>query len=353
MQGDCPQMTPAGIAPGAKPDNPDVVYLSYARTLFDYLAERDLPLMPLLKEAGLTPADFDDSDRTIPATLYVALWSRALELTGDEYLGLHVGEVVRPGKYGILGYAMMSCETLAEGVLRQMRYQDLIGKAGRSELVRRDDHAEMHWHSPMAALSRPVGEEHMASWVAFARWMLGSDRSPIWVSFVHPAPPSLAEYERIFRCELRFEQPATAVAFPQEYLSAPVRDKNPVLRRMLDEHAEALLAKHSAGDPARDIRDCVQRALVNGVPAIETIAEQLQVHPRTLQRRLGDMNLTYKQLLDEVRSALALQYIQDPKLGLLDIAFLLGFAEQSSFQRAFKRWTGQPPGHYRAQARPR
>jgi AraC-like DNA-binding protein len=328
-----------------------VVYLSYARALFDYLDEHGHPSAPILRETGLQPSDFDDSDHSIPVGTYLALWQRAVEQTGDEYLGLHVGEVVRPGKYGILGYAMMSCETLEQAILRQMRYQDLIGKAGRSELVSKAGHAEMHWHSGMARRSRAVGEEHLASWVAFARWMLGADKSPIRVSFEHAAPPSLAEYERIFGCELAFGQPGTAIAFPLEYLSAPIKDKNPALRRMLDEHAESLLSKRSVADPARDIRDAIQRALVNGVPAIETVAAQLAVHTRTLQRRLGDMNLTYKQLLDDVRSTLALQYIQDPKLGLLDIAFLLGFAEQSSFQRAFKRWTGQPPGHYRGRAR--
>jgi AraC-like DNA-binding protein len=325
-----------------------VVFLSYARALFDYLSEHDYPLDALLEGTGLSPADFGDADRSISTGLYMDLWERAVALTGDEYLGLHVGEVVRPGKYGILGYAMMSCETLEEGVLRQMRYQDLIGKDGRSELIRRETHAEMHWHSPMAEQSRPVGEEHLASWVAFARWMLGSDRSPLRVCFVHPKPRSVKEYERLFRCELAFSQPSTAAFFPLEYLSAPIRDKNPALRRMLDEHAEALLAKHSATtDPVRDIREAIQHALMNGVPAIESIADGLKVHPRALQRRLADLGLTYKQLLDDVRSALALQYIKDPKLGLLDIAFLLGFAEQSSFQRAFKRWTGKPPGQYR------
>lgn len=324
-----------------------MVFLSYARALFDYLAEHGLALGPLLTDIGLKPDDLDDSDRSIPAAAYIALWKRAVALTGDTHLGLHVGEVVRPGKYGILGYAMMSCETLEEAILRQMRYQDLIGKAGRSELIRARHHAEMHWHSGMARLSRHVGEEHLASWVAFARWMLGSDKTLLRASFEHAAPATLDEYRRIFDCELAFDQPSTSIRFPLEYLSAPIKDKNPALRGMLDAHAEALLARRSASDPARDIRDAIQRALVSGVPAIETVAGQLQVHTRTLQRRLGDMGLTYKQLLDDVRSTLALQYIQDPKLGLLDIAFLLGFAEQSSFQRAFKRWTGQPPGQYR------
>jgi AraC-like DNA-binding protein len=326
------------------------VFLAYARGLFDYLREQGRTAEALLEGTGLAMADFEDSERSIPTGLYVEFWRRAVELTGDDCLGLHVGEIVRPGKYGILGYAMMSCETLREALLRQKRYQDLVGKAGRSEFIPGEAQAELRWYSDMARRSRQVGEEHVASWVAFARWMLGPDRNPDAVLFEHPEPRLTREHQRIFRCELRFGQPYTAIVFPSALLSSPIRDKDPAVKRLMDSYAENLLAERSrasASDPIQDIRDSIARSLVSGVPAIETIAEQMRVHTRTLQRRLGDLGLNYKQLLDDVRCTLALQYLKDPKLGLLDIAFLLGFAEQSSFQRAFKRWTGQSPGHYR------
>ncbi|WP_162932212.1 AraC family transcriptional regulator [Solimonas sp. K1W22B-7] len=329
---------------------PQVVFLAYARGLIDQLRGQRLDVAPLLALAGLDEAALDEPGRTIPAETYVQLWQQAEKLSGDTRLGLHVGEVVRPGKYGVLGYVMMSCETLGESLLRQLRYQDLVGKSGRSELVQGGDRCELRWHSQMARASPHVGEEHVASWVAFARWILGAPgRDPIEVQFEHPAPADTSEHQRLFRCPLRFGQPHTAVAFEAGLLKLPLRDKNPEMRSLMDRHAEMLLAQQVQGETEieQEIREAIARQLADGVPPIEVVAAQLKVQPRTLQRRLSQAGSNYKDLVDDVRRRQALRYIEDPRLNLPEIAFLLGFSEQSSFQRAFKRWTGMPPGQYR------
>ncbi|MGH8530339.1 MAG: AraC family transcriptional regulator [Nevskiales bacterium] len=344
MQTDCPDTT--------APDSLGSVYLAYASSLFDYLGTKGHDVAALLAGAGLRPAQLQDKEHAIPTMLYLQLWQRAVELTDDPYLGLHVGEVIRPGKYGVLGYAMMSCETLGEALLRQQRYQNLIGKTGRAELVERGEECELGWYAAMARHSRHVGEEHVASWVAFARWMINVPGDPLRILFEHQAPADLSEHRRIFNCALEFDQTHTAVVFPAHFLALPLKNTDPAMQRLMDSHAESLLARRtqSDSDPTADIRNSIERALPTGVPAIETIAAQLKLHPRTLQRRLFMAGLSFKGVVDDVRRSLALRYVNDPKLELIEIAFLLGFAEQSSFQRAFKRWTGKPPGQYRGRA---
>lgn len=329
---------------------PQIVFLAYARGLIDHLRLQRLDPAPLLALTGLDAAALDEPGRTISVETWLRLWQEAEKLSGDPQLGLHVGEVVRPGKYGVLGYVMMSCETLGESLLRQLRYQDLVGKSGRSELVQTGDRCELRWHSAMARGSRHVGEEHVASWVAFARWILGTPgRDPVEVQFEHPAPADLSEHQRLFRCPMRFGQPHTAVAFEPGLLKLPLRDKNPEMRSLMDRHAEMLLAQQVQGEAAltQEIRETIARQLADGVPEIEVVAAQLKVQARTLQRRLSQAGTSYKDLVDDVRRRQALKYIADPRLNLPEIAFLLGFSEQSSFQRAFKRWTGLPPGQYR------
>ncbi len=328
------------------------VYLSYVRALFQYLEERNHDVAGLLAEAGLLRDDLDDADRTIDAVRYAALWQRAEALTGDPWLGLHAGAIARPGKYGILGFAMMACDTLGEALLRQRRYQDLVGKTGVSELtLLSSDVAELRWHSPLAALSRHIGEEHVASWTAFANLLIGATERPLYVTFEHARHGNGDAYRHALGCEARFEQPHSAVAFPPAFLDRPIRDKNPMLRRLLDSHAEQLLAQRRSmrEDAANDVWQAISDALVNGLPSLEDVAARLHCSPRSLQRRLAERGQSFKELVDEVRRGLALQYMQDAKLSLLDIAFLLGFSEQSGFQRAFKRWTGTTPGQYRAQ----
>ncbi|HEY0973034.1 MAG TPA: AraC family transcriptional regulator [Solimonas sp.] len=327
------------------------VYLSYVRALFQYLEEQGRSVAPLLDALALTPADLDDADRRIGADAYARLWARAADACGDSHLGLHAGAVARPGKYGILGFAMMACETLGEALLRQRRYQDLVGKTGVSELhAVSTDLAELRWHSPLAGLSRHIGEEHVSSWVAFANLLIGDSERALYVCFEHAPHGEPALYERVLGCPARFSQPYTAVAFPTALLARPVRDQNPTLRRLLDGHAEQLLAdrRRQRDDMIADAWQAVSAALVNGAPTLEDIAQRLGCSARVLQRRLGERDQTFKDLVDEVRHALALRYIADPKLSLLDIAFLLGFSEQSGFQRAFKRWAGTTPGLYRA-----
>lgn len=325
------------------------VYLSYVRALFQYLDERRLAVDALLAAMALQRSMLDEADRMLSAQRYAELWERAVALTGDEYLGLHAGAVPRPGKYGILGFAMMASDTLGEALECQRRYQDLVGKTGISALYRpTPEVAELRWQSPLTRLSRQIAEEHVASWTAFAQLLIGGDERPLYVCFEHVPVGNSDEYRRVLGCEARFGQAYTAVAFSPQLLSRPIRDKNPILRRLLDHHAEQLLAaRRQTADAVGDVWQAVTEALASGMPSLDDVARRLNCSSRSLQRRLAARGQNFKELIDEVRRGLALRYIDDGKLSLLDIAFLLGFSEQSGFQRAFKRWTGTTPGAWR------
>ena len=84
------------------------------------------------------------------------------------------------------------------------------------------------------------------------------------------------------------------------------------------------------------------------VQRLASIAEELKLSPRTLQRKLSDAGATFQQILDQARFALAKDYLRQPELSLVDIAFLLGYQEQSAFNHAFKEWAGVNPGAYRS-----
>ncbi len=85
----------------------------------------------------------------------------------------------------------------------------------------------------------------------------------------------------------------------------------------------------------------------DALPDLETAAAALELSPRALKRRLAERDTSFTRIIDDTRRQLALGYIADPALSLVDVAYLCGFSEQSAFNRAFKRWTGVPPGEYR------
>jgi AraC-like DNA-binding protein len=86
-------------------------------------------------------------------------------------------------------------------------------------------------------------------------------------------------------------------------------------------------------------------------PSLDAVARELAVSPRSLQKSLKTEGASYQRLLDRVRQEIAIDSLGDPDLSLCDVAFLLGFAEQSAFNHAFKRWTGSSPRQYREKTR--
>ncbi|MEM9740777.1 MAG: helix-turn-helix transcriptional regulator, partial [Pseudomonadota bacterium] len=95
------------------------------------------------------------------------------------------------------------------------------------------------------------------------------------------------------------------------------------------------------------VRIAVSQTLSEGVPTVSDIASHLGMSARTLQRRLSHKGSSFQQLVDHARRHLAEQLLRDTNYSLSEVAFLTGFAEQSGFTRAFKRWAGQTPRSYR------
>ncbi len=172
---------------------------------------------------------------------------------------------------------------------------------------------------------------------------------PDLVELRRPAPVDPAPYVDVFRCDVRFGAEADQLWFSREEWDAPLDTADPTLARVLEAHAAARLEWASAAGPRvpADVRAAIIGALPDGAP-VQRVARRVHMSVRTLQRRLGQAGLTYRDALDSVRSELARQYLQDARVAIAEVATLLGFADQSSFHRAFERWTGESPGRWRA-----
>lgn len=339
-------------------DNPAIlagsVSVAYLQGLIDHLQRQGVAPEVLLAHAQLTPEVLAQRDQRVAASAYLALLGEGVRLSGDDCLGLHLGEAVRPGYYGVLGYLIMSCATLADALHRQARYAALVGNLG---VVGLDDEPSRPDCEPLVAHSwqpllpqqqRQVSEETLAGWVSFGRWISGLDIAPTEVRFQHPAPADTSEHQRIFRCPVLFDQADNALIFPKRLLGVPLGQADAQVQGTLDAYADRLLGELKQGHHVLDqARMQLARQLPEQGSDLEAIASALALSPRTLQRRLREAGLSFSQLVDETRQQLALHYLRDPALELAEIAFLVGFSEPGSLARAFRRWTGTSPGEYR------
>lgn len=328
---------------------PGTLAVKFLQSLFDVVQNSCITKEQLLKAAGLELDMAADGNQRISGNQYCDLLKLAAELCDDSDIGLHMGEAIKPGHYGVLGYACMSSKTFDDTIQRMHRYQSLVSDVGSSQVSQNDDQVKFQFICETSLYPpRQLSEEHLAGVLTFSRWISNNKGAPTAVHFQHPAPKYISEHKRIFACPILFDQDETAIYFPAELLDAPLPQADPLLSKMMDTYAEQQLIKLPTGE---SLMDQAKRALAdllqNGEPNLEKLAARLELSSRSLQRQLKQENLSYQTLLEKIRHQLALSYIHKDHLSLIDIAFLLGFSEQSSFQRAFKRWTGETPGKYR------
>ena len=335
------------------------ISIAYVQGLVDHLERRGVAPQRLLAGVQLEPSILDQREARIAASVYVDLLELGLALSGDADLGLHLGEAVRPGHFGVLGYLLMSCATLGDALHRQARYAELVGSLGRVELADEPPRAgheplvRHSWEPLLPRQQRQLAEETLACWLRFGHWISGLEQAPVEVRFRHPAPADTSEHRRIFRCPVLFGQADNALVFPRRLLALPLGQADSQIQRTLDAYAGRLLESIRRGEGVLErARQCLAERLPEQAVDLEALAGELALSPRTLQRRLRDSGLSFSRLVDETRQQLVLHHLRDPALELADVASLVGFSETGSLARAFRRWTGQSLGQYRRTLQP-
>lgn len=325
------------------------------RLVTDYAEQHGVATAPLLGEIDCLPADLDGAGHRLRFVDFTHLCDRLAQALADPFLGLHAGVQVKPGHLGSLGFVLMSCATVGEALQRSQRYSGMVLDACSNDLAERDGLCIRSWRSRLVGgdkVGRLQDELHTAMWITLARWMINrEDFSPTWVSFQHPAPDDVREYARVFRCPVQFAAPETAIAIPLSMRTMALPQANPAIRHILDEYCERLLQQQRAGRDAPTwlvvVKKAILQAFERGGPEPAAVAATAKLSTDELGGLLARHGTSFRALVDELRQELALAYVQNLSLSLADISYLLGFSEQSAFHRAFKRWTGQPPGVYR------
>ncbi len=311
-----------------------------------------VPRPALLQRAGLANDLALGSSARLPVADVVALFEAAQDLTRRRDVGLEFAAQVRPGTFHALGYALMSCQTLGEALALVPHYRRLVFDIGYSEMrmTVQGEHAVLEWHvlQPQLAYSPVLAEALIASWFVFGRWMAGVALPLRRVTFVHAAAGAQEGFARFFACPVAFGQEANALVFDRALLDMPLPQADESLHLAMREQARAAMEKAFG---STDVAQQVRTALIPLMPKCEAslphAAHALGIPSRSLQRRLAEAGTSFGAVLDATRKELAKVYMRDASLSMLDVALLLGYAEQSSFTRAFRQWQGRSPLQWR------
>ncbi|MGM0564628.1 MAG: AraC family transcriptional regulator [Pseudomonadota bacterium] len=304
----------------------------------------------LLDRAGIAESALEKE--RWPIDDMTRLWHAAEHCTGDSGFGLKAGAGIQPSSMDVLGFALQSAASLREALVMLQKYQRLISDGGRFQMLPGERTTWLVYHPRQGrlAFSPHQIEAVMAAVVNAVYWLTGAPLSAERVQFSQEQLGPLSGYRNTFACPVDFEQAFSGLLVANEVLNRTLPQANEHLAQVHEEYSAARLA---ALDMQRlsieDLRRWLMVQLGPRVPRRAEVARALGVSERTLARQLAERGSSFRQLVDEVRRALALEAVSGSDRPLAEIAQSLGFAESSTFYRAFQRWTGMPPARWRKQ----
>ncbi|GAP36142.1 AraC family transcriptional regulator [Piscinibacter sakaiensis] len=320
-----------------------------------FLGRRGLAADAVCRAAKIDPRWLEEPNARVPASAMERLWAAGEQLTGDADLGLHSAASYNPGALGIVGYVILSCRTAGDALVRLARYAPLLNEGlqvrvdhadglTRCRFGAADGVASFLQHAPRQAV------ETLAAGIVLTLARLATRPPvPIEVCFRHPSPASTAEHRHLLGPDVRFDQPENAVVYATSSLTAGMLSADPDLLDSFEADARRRLGQLQArGAVSGRIQTLLGARLRGEVPSLASLAAELAMSERSVQRSLSEEHTSYRELVDEVRRDLALAHLARHGSTAADVAFLLGFSEPSAFTRAFRRWTGVSPTQFKA-----
>ncbi len=317
------------------------------RALVDACGKLGLDTGALLARAGVARAQLDDPDARLPAELADAVWREVSLAARDPALPLRAAEQTPFGAFRVLDYLGATGATVGDGLRRVATYFPLVDPRGVLAVEEEGDAVALTFRALEGDLPPPAQEYTLAILVSRVRHVSASP-PVLRVRFTFPRPADAREHVRVLGVEPAFGARVAAISIARTSWDGPTRTGAPALFATLDEHARELLRRGPAQATLTGrARAAIATALPGREPSLTAIARSLGTSARTLQRRLGDEGTTFAAVVDGVRRERAEVFLRQPDVAISEVSWLLGFAEQSAFTRAFRRWTGAAPSAWR------
>jgi AraC-like DNA-binding protein len=338
----------------AAPPTHDAVWV---RQLAAELAQRGYPASGLLAAAGIEERSLADDRARVPLAGHAAFFELAAEATRNSRLGLDFGQARDTRDAGLIGYVGLSSPTLRDALRNLARYRRVFSDAVEIDAGQLEACGRLRWwfHGLARGSGRQCVEFSAVNLVRALREMAGERFALRSVDFVHSRDEGLAPFDAFFGCPVRFRAEENAVVLGQDDLARPIRSADDRLLAVLRRYCEEVISRHAERAPA--LVERVERVITNGLPqgkvSLSAVASTLGMSTRSLARRLAEHETSFMKLVENLRRDLALRYLEETTLGLTEIAFLLGYSEVSSFNHAFRRWTGKTPSSVRLKIRSR
>jgi AraC-like DNA-binding protein len=321
-----------------------------ARLAISRLESAGLPVTPLLKRVGLTPEQIAEPEERLSVRNQITLLDEAASALKDDYLGFTLARDFDPREIGLVYYVMASSQTLGIALKRVARYSKITNEAlvfGYQEgnrLIINLAYSGVARHS-----DRHQFEFCMFALLRICRVLTGRHIVPQHFWFSHHRSTATPEITRFVGTKVEFGADTDEFSLNADARELPLVHSDTYLNKVLLKSCEMALAdkKRDVNELRTKVENAISSMFPHGTVLVEDVARSLGMSKRTLARRLSEEGLNFSEILQQLRRDLAIRYLEDRKLHVSKIAWLLGFGEVSAFTHACKRWTGKSPSQIR------
>lgn len=314
------------------------------------LAAEGVSVSDLFVRTGILPTQFEDPQTRISRRQRLSVYRNAVRLAKRSDIGLLAGARQRISDYGIYGYAMVTSPTFGDALKFSVEHITQAGSTmSQISLTVENDTAILRSHGTPAlgALLPFVAEFWRSSMTSIFSRVLEAPFPTTRMMFPFAPPIHWRNYERMFNCAIEFDAGSMEWHFPAEVMERPCPNANPITAQVCQKFCNTVMAPTAnESELVRRIRSaCLNSA--RRFPTAEEMAEQLGLSLRTLHRRLSEEGVTYKYLIDNMRRSVAIEFLENTQMLIDEVAERVGFSDATSFRKAFRKWTGNSPTHYR------
>jgi AraC-like DNA-binding protein len=317
------------------------------------LSSEGHPAGEILKNVNLPAKEVHSSKTRISLKQLMTACKNALRLTTAQHLAYRIGASIHISTYGMYGFAILCCPDFRKTMQFAMRYHTLAAPLATISFSEENGSAiwtiEPNLHAATdLPLYQFITEMQIGIHISLMRDVMGPAFTPDDVCLAYPAGAAGLPEDQI-GCSVRFATPANQIVFRSTWLEreASLGNKTtyPSIVALCDELLDDLVLRIGI---AGKVRGLLLTDIANP-PTSSAAARLLGMNDRSLRRRLRQQGLSYRDLLDELRTQIALKYLRTTKLSNDEIALALGFSDAANFRRAFHRWTNKVPSDIRAE----
>jgi AraC-like DNA-binding protein len=340
---------PSGVAAVVRPAESGTISICFVAAALQSVRARNLNADELLANVGLASSLLQMPQARVSVQHYGALWRSIALALDDEFFGQD-SRRMKAGSFAMICHAALGCKTLGQALDRCLRFFGLILDDISASLVREGSDARIVLQERVAGAARRVFAHELLLMLLYgvSCWLIGRRIPILRTEFSYPEPVHSAEYRLMYCADLQFNRPHTVIAFEASYLALPVMQNERTVKEFLRTAPESILVKYKNGSSlSARVRRRLRQFVPAEVPDFEALADELNMTPATMRRRLHEEGESYQSIKDQLRRDLAIGYLSHSKRSVMDIALELGFSERSAFHRAFRKWTGASPGEFR------